>query len=296
ASAPTAEETVTLPQGETKDNLRVDGEKLVLEGHVTHDVLAINSDVTIKPGASVGGHLVAIGGHVDDQTHSGMSVIQLDPGLLADNGEPAGKNLQAAPLPPPPAPPQVQAPAPIPHPGHHRDGWAGPQFGLLFLGLLGGLVLWLIAPRAAEQASGTIVNEPARCLIVGGIAAGGLLFVALADGALMHSPLGLLWKPFGAVLAFALLLTLAFGWLCGMRYVGDLIARKLGRDGAGYFFSRMALGLIAFCLGNILLGAWLGVVGMLVETLFALMGLGALLVTGFGSDPQWLSAYLHKRR
>jgi hypothetical protein len=34
---------------------------------------------------------------------------------------------------------------------------------------------------------------------------------------------------------------------------------------------------------------------MLVEALVALMGLGALLVTGFGSDPQWLSARLHRR-
>src|SRR5215469_6498712 len=73
ALAPPAEETasggrtVTLAKDDTKDNLRVNGEKLILEGHVKNDVLAINSDVTIKPGAKVGGHLVVIGGHVDDQ-------------------------------------------------------------------------------------------------------------------------------------------------------------------------------------------------------------------------------------
>ncbi|HZT41387.1 MAG TPA: hypothetical protein VFA07_04330 [Chthonomonadaceae bacterium] len=288
-SAPPTEETVTLSKEETKDNLRVDGEKLILEGHVQHDVLAINSDVTIKPGASVGGHLVAIGGHVDDQAHSGINVIQLDPGILS------GSNVQAAPLPPPAAPPQVNTPAPAAKPGHHRGSWPGQQFAILLLGMLGGLVLWLIAPRATEQASGTIVQEPARCLVVGGIGAAGMLFAAVADGALMHSPLGLLWKPFGAVLAFALLVTLAFSWLCGMRFAGDLIARKFGQTSAGHAYGRMALGLLAFFVVNMVLGAWLGVVGMLVEALLALMGLGALFVTGFGSDPQWLSARLHRR-
>lgn len=283
------DKTVMVEAGKSVDNVRVDYGRLILEGHVKNDVLAINSEVLVKPGATVGGYLVAIGGSVDNQADPKLVrvVLQNRDVLNAESG------MLAVPVQPPSETVVVHATPSVPD---RASSWSGQQLALLLLGLLGGLVLLLAAPRATQQMTGALALEPARCLVVGGIGALGMLFVAFTDGALMHSPLGLLWKPFGAVVAIVLLLALAAGWLCGMRFAGDLVARKLGRADSGSLYGRMALGLGAFFLVNLVLGGisrTLGTAGLLLEALVSLMGLGALLITGFGSDPNWLSARLH---
>jgi hypothetical protein len=169
---------------------------------------------------------------------------------------------------------------------------------LFLIGLVGALVLLLIAPRATTQATDTLSFEPGRCLAVGALGAFGLLTVSLLNSIILKA-VGIFWSPVGTLIGIVSIVLLAFGWLCGMRFAGDLIARKFGRREEGSLFGRIALGLGVFCLAKLVLhsiGGWLGGGTLLLEAIFALMGFGALLVSGFGSNPDWLGARLRGER
>lgn len=285
SSAPTEEVTPAerVPEGavyvhpdETVESVTVHGKPLVIEGKVTHDVHAVDSDVTIRPGARIGGRLDVRGGKVD-----------IAPGLVLTPDMDAEAPVAAA------APATVAIPT-LPHKKHD---WFGGQVALLLLGALGGVIILMVAPRAAYQVANQVTQEPARCLVVGGLGSVGMLFVLLVNAGLLHSVVRYFWAPIGFVVALAPALLLVFGWLCSMRFAGDLVARRVAQiHTSGKLYTRMALGLISFFLLNVVLSSispWLGGVGLLIEFLVALMGLGAVLITGFGADPDWLSRRLH---
>lgn len=277
---------VVINAATTTDNLTVRDHPLVLEGHVRHDVLAINSDVTIRQGATVGGHLVAIGGTVHNAAGGAVKVVEQNRELVSSLGTafmmPATvrASLRTA-------------------PHEKQDDWFGGQFGLLVLGLLGGLIVMVGAPRATQRVSDGIAFSPARSLAVGVMTALGMLVVLAFNGHLMNIHvlgLGVLWSPFGTLIALVAAMVLGFGWLSGMRYAGDILARRLGRPvGGGTLFGRIALSLGLFFLANVILGAMsrtLGVASLALECAIAVMGLGAAVGTGFGKETDWLGTRL----
>jgi hypothetical protein len=273
---------VVINAATTTDNLTVRDHPLVLEGHIRHDVLAINSDVIIRHGATVGGHLVAIGGNVHNEAADGVKVIEQNSGLA--------KELTIALM-----PTTIRVVRPVVP--SKEDNWFGGQFGLLVLGLLGGLILMVGAPRATQRVSEGVALSPARSLAVGLLTALGMLVVLAFNERLMHiSLLGLLWSPFGTLIALVAAMLVGFGWLSGMRYAGDMMARRLGRPvGGGTLYGRIALSLGLFFLANVILGSMsrtLGVASLALECVIAVMGLGAAVVTGFGKETDWLGARL----
>jgi len=275
---------VIISAATTTDNLTVQNRPLVLEGHVRHDVLAVNSEVTIRRGATVGGHLVAIGGSVHSEAGEAVKVVVQD-------REVAASLMHEFMIP-------VRINTTLPAAAHEkRDDWLGGQFGLFVLGLLGGLILMVGAPRATQRVSEGIAFSPARSLAVGLLTALGMLVLLAFNGRLMHvSLLGLLWSPFGTLIALVAAMILGFGWLSGMRYAGDMIARRMGRAaGGGSLYGRIALSLGLFFLANVILGSMsrtLGVASLTLECVIAVMGLGAAVVTGFGKETDWLGARL----
>jgi hypothetical protein len=174
-----------------------------------------------------------------------------------------------------------------------RLSWRGAQWGLFLFGIVSTFVLTLIAPKATKQATDTAVFESGRSLIVGLIAGVIGLALLLANAAAVHSPIGLLYAPFGAVIALVPLAILVAGWLCGMRVVGDWLAQRMGKPVEGQLFSRITLGLFAFLLLKMLVGGtMLGNAALFFEAMIALLGTGALFITGFGSRPDWLGSRL----
>jgi len=270
---------VIINASTTTDSLAVRNRPLVIEGHVRHDVLTINSEVIIRHGATVGGHLVAIGGSVQNDAGSAVKVVEQDAALANDPSIAlAPANIKI-----------VQTTA-----AHKADNWFGGQFGLLVLGLLGGVILMILAPRQTQRVSEAIAFSPARSLAVGGLTTLGMLVVLAFNSALMHlGGVGLLWSPFGMVLALAAAMVLGFGWLSGMRYAGDLVARRFGRPSSGNLYGRIAFSLGLFFLANVILGSMsrtLGVASLALECVIAVMGLGAAVATGFGRETDWLGA------
>lgn len=272
---------VVVEANQTVKTMTLHNQTLVVKGHITGDVYLDNSDVIIKPGGKIDGKVVTAekASHPSEDTAPAVVAVQSDPSEDV--------------LPPPTRQVNVrQERHPFAH-GPKKGDWFGGQFALLTFGLIGGVILMVVAPRATHQITGSVAAEPARCLVVGGLGAVGMLVLSLANAALFHSPARLVWAPFGAVVALAPLAVLAVGWLCGLRFAGDLVARRFGQSQNGSLYGRMALGLIGFFAVNLLLGALgMGGVGLLTEFVFALMGLGAVLITGFGSDPDWLSLRL----
>ncbi len=174
-----------------------------------------------------------------------------------------------------------------------RGSWRGAQWGLFLLGIISTFILTLIAPRATKQATDTAVFEPGRSLIVGLIAGLGAIVVLLANAALVNSPFGLLYAPFGAVIALVPMAVVVAGWICGMRLIGDWAAQKAGKPQEGSLFARITLGLFLFLIIKVAVGgSMLGSATLFFEGVVALLGTGALLITGFGSRPDWLGARL----
>lgn len=277
------EKAVRIAPGQVEDSLVVRGCRLDLAGVVRGDVLAMDSDVTVAPGAHVGGHLVAIGSTVDNRAGGSVRVETED--------EPAAPDAVPWSILVPPSGQES-------HRGAPDDGsWAGRQFTLLLFGLLGALALSIGAPRAAQQSSSAVGAEPARCLVTGLIVAGTLLVAALVDTALLHTPLRVFWAPVGALIALVELAALCFGWLIGMHVVGDAVARRTGMSSTGTTFWRIALGLGAFFLVTAVLGAvGVGAIGLILEAGAAILGLGASVITGGGMEADWLGVRLRRER
>jgi hypothetical protein len=281
-----------LSANQVVDNLSVRDKTVVLAGEVRHDVLAVDCDVTIKPTAHVGGHLVTVGGTVHNEAGEAVKVLKLNPGVSSSLSTEMQTHVIMAPNPGDnsPTPIMTQPAAAI------KTNWVGAQIALLLFGLLGAMILLIAAPRAAQESAARVSLEPARCLVVGIVAMlAGLLVVAL-NAVIMNSALGTLYAPIGAVVALAPLVALGYGWLCGMRFTGDLVARKLGRQSKGTLFGRIALGLGLFALASILLGRNIGAVSLMLEFAVAVVGLGAVTITGGGTDPNWLDQRLSGHR
>lgn len=276
---------VVLRAGEMVDSLVVRGRPLDLAGEVKHDVVAFDSEVRIRPGARVGGRVIVVDGTIRDESGGTVratlyngAYLQAE-GVLRVDGVEQSKQSTA--------------------PSEHTDDWRGNQIALFVLGLAGVLVMYLLAPRATLLATEVVALEPGRALIMGVLGALGLLAAALLNALISRSPVGLVWSPVGVLVGVSLVVLLGAGWLCGMRLAGDLIARRLGWRSEGAVYSRIALGLLGFCLAKLLaysISPWLGGTVLLLEAAFALMGLGALILSGFGSNPDWLSARSHRER
>jgi len=287
-----------LPADRTVPALVVRDTKFVLAGHVSQDVLAINCQVTIARGASVGNYLTAIGGSVHDESAGRVRFIQQSDALLADL-----KKADAVPQPQitftsgslrypltSPQPDRTPTPAKV---DAKPDNWVGGQFNLFLVGLLSFMIAMIVGPRATERTGELLHRDPARCLVVGTLGmAIMLLTLGIACG-LMHTPLGILATPLGTGYGIVCLGVLLFGWVCGVRYSGQWMAHRLRRTGTIGLILQFALGISAFFVVNSILGSLnhgLGVMGLFVQLMLALMGLGAALLSGFGADPNWLTA------
>ena len=266
---------------------------LIFAGHVTNDVLTIHCHVIIKPGASVGNTLTAIGGDVIDENQGRVRYTQQSVDLLPDlNTELNVSSPAALPIVSPPShvSPRTAEKMPALKP---KDDWAGGQFALMLLGGLAGFLALVVAPRATERTGESLTQEPGRCLVVGVLGSGAMLLALWFSSGLMRSPFHFIWLPFAAGFAGLCLGALAFGWICGMRYIGQKLAHRIGRSSSVGIWIQIFLGLGAFFLSNVVLGKLnqgLGIVGLLLEFALALTGLGAALLTGFGADPNWLTA------
>ncbi len=303
---PQTGDTINVGANQTLSSLRITKTKLTLAGKITGDLDATDCVVIILPGGKIGGTLTLRGGSLQNQTVNATRVKALPAAAsVSDETEPV---TVTAPLSGSPASfgatvaPVVNTDLMLtgtnegvstsPRPQSRKD-WIGAQLALLVLGLLAGAVARIAAPRAANRAAATVGAQPGRCLLVGAASVVGLGVISLINAGVMATPIKPLWLPVGFAVASGVLVLLAFGWLCGMRAVGEVVAAKTGRDSSGDFLIRLAVGLSVFFLLNTALGItapWLGAIGLIAQLVVSVMGLGAAVITGLGRNENWLGA------
>lgn len=281
---PTAEKVVpdtspiVIESDKTVQAVQANGQSVVVRGKVEGDIHVVNGNVTVEPEGRVNGTIYIAGGNVENRSKQKVHIA-----VAGGNVEGMYTGLIAT-------VPRAEAQAKANSSEHWRSG----QFALLLLGMLGALILNLVAPRAAAQASNAVGLEPARSVVAGILAALALGLVTFINAGMIQSPLGFVWAPVGFVVVSATLVLIGYGWLCGMRFLGDAIARRLGQTQSGAFFWRTTLGLMTCFVLGLLPFSPLNIVVTLVQTALSVMGLGALCITGLGTQSNWLGTRMRR--
>ena len=197
----------------------------------------------------------------------------------------------------PPEPQRLNAPTPErPAEAEHRrpqpgpGDWISAQLFFIIWGLIATMIALVICPRASLMTVATIENEPMRCAAVGTV---GLLAIGLFN--VLNTVLfgAALWAPFGMLFFFLSMVIFVYSAILGIVFIGSGVARRFGWHGLG-FFGRAAAGFAALAILNCLPLASMASMGL--QCVAVLCGLGGLIVTGFGSDPQWLTRILSGNR
>jgi hypothetical protein len=170
----------------------------------------------------------------------------------------------------------------------YRD-WVSAQLFMIIAGLIVTLIVLVMAPQASTTVLAAVDAEPLRCMIVGGAGMFALSIINYINGQLFQT---IIWIPFGLAIAVLAGITFIYAGLIGTVYFGGPVARKLGWRVPGFFW-RSALGLCGLAILNCIPFVNLG--SLLIEAFLFPVGLGALIITGFGRDPGWLTKRMHKR-
>ncbi len=261
---------VTLEAGsEVRGSALAFGGRMHIAGRVERDAIAFGGDVELAQTARVDGDILALGGGVRDAgARIGGQVIGGPRGGLSMPffghvpGWPIARGRAWA------------ADWPL--------GWdlmvgfllsaARLLLGILALVTVGGLVV-LLVPGLVQTASEALTRYPAESVGVGlltGVAA------ALALPLLVITCIGI---PVAAVALAALAIAALFGWIVAALALGERLLVAL-RQAEGQPLAAVALGLLLLAL----LAAMPGL-GVLVTLLVGAWGLGATLLTRFGSQP-----------
>ncbi len=171
----------------------------------------------------------------------------------------------------------------------HHD-WLMALLFLVLAGCVASLLALVVAPRASMMAVAAIESEPARCLIVGFLGMLGLTLIGAVNEELNRT---IVWAPVGVLVELASGLLSLYSLLLGIVFMGGRVARRLGGRAPG-FFARAALGFLF--LGLVALVPVVNAFVAFVALGAFLLGLGGLIVTGFGQDPGWLTRFLSRNR
>jgi hypothetical protein len=275
-----------MTEGEDQSLVRIVGGVVDVEviaiGRVTGNVVSLDGDIVLHPGAVVGGDALAIGGRIRDRG-----------GLIQGERRSLGQAATGE-----PAPPGVLRAA--------LTRGAGLAGVLLTLGLLGfGLVLF--ARPNLETVSDTVIHNLLRSFLAGLLAQILALptFGMLITG-LVLSVVGILLVPF-VVVVFVLLLVAAIvgGFLAVAHAIGEThIRRRMAAGimvGSANSYRYLFIGLASIALvwlGWILFG-WVPVAGTLIFAaaflatwLLGTVGFGAALLSRAGIKPTFAGRYV----
>jgi hypothetical protein len=271
--------TYTLAAGEELDgSLYVIGGSATLENgsHVTGDVMLAGG--TLQSNGRIDGDVLAVGGLVDlgefavvggDVASLGAQIIKAD-GARIEGTE---RNLAGGPI-------QFKLPGGVTPP--RIDVLVNPVWNVLsffftaFLWAVLAIMVVLFLPRQVERTSQAVVTQP---LISGGL---GLLTLVVVPPLLVLIAITLIGIPISLVGAFLLVIAWAFGMIAVGAEVGKRLAQVLKQEWA----FAVAAGLGTFTLVVVVNGfeSLIPCIGWLARLLVAMVGIGAVLLTRFGTQ------------
>jgi cytoskeletal protein CcmA (bactofilin family) len=269
-------------EGEVRGDVAVFGGPVTISGKVTGDVVVTGGPLDLKDGARIDGDAVTIGGPLN----RGANVT------IGGSTSSLGGPSFSLPFVPRRSLPRVSV---------HRHTWVDQMaeslaaivawaLSLLMLALLGGLVT-LIAPRAANTVANKIEEEPMRVAIFGVV---GWLLLLPVLFVLFILCITWILIPF-VLLAFVVLLLVGCVGAC--LYGGRRLAYLLNwRISSLALLTAIGLGALHVA-GLVSLLPYGGVLFGLLAIAVMVMGLGAALMTRFGTDPTgtWLGRRFNGR-
>ena len=244
--------------------------ELLIDGHVTGDVVAFSGLVTLGPTAFVEGDVIAFGGldqHPD--AYVGGRITRTEEGEGAENAlsrlldqAPGGAWLQDA------ARPAVRGPQ-----------WLASRLGLLLVALLAAWAIVTVLPQNVAHVTDIMTQSTLLSLGTGLLT---LVVVALLGTFMSVICIGL---PVALALGLGLLVAIVLGWVSTGSLLGEHLCRLLGID----ISSKPARAVIGSALITLLsLTPW---VGWLLALGIQSWSVGAVLLTRYGTRPdsQWAS-------
>ncbi|HZQ04977.1 MAG TPA: hypothetical protein VFD70_00240 [Anaerolineae bacterium] len=251
---------VTVQQNATvQRNVTAFGGNVSNQGTINGSIVAFGGNVTIESSGVVNGNITAFGGNVLTQ-----------PGSTVKGN--IGKNLPPIPLPIPPvapvAPPQPANAISATYP--FEFDWLGSLITALAFAALGALVV-IIAPEQTRRVSSAIQTRP-----WGSAGVGCLTLIVLPILALL-----LVITVVGLPVAFVLSIVGIIAWIFGGIAVGYLAGEKILHA----FRARDILPAVAVVVGVLVLMVvgQIPIVGWLISCLVGLLGIGAVVLTRFGT-------------
>ncbi len=238
------------------------GAPLIVAGEVGRDIASFGGAVTLDSTAVVGGNIAAFGGRVEKR--EGATVR----GQITRNDRPSGATFRFAP---------IWFGAPV---GSNGGDFAELALWGLFRGVMGALAL-------AALGALTVVFFPNQTQLVGDVAEKSAL-VSFGAGCvtLLAAPTLILLLvilictiPVAAVLAFVFALAGVFGWIAIGRVVGERILQAIKAK------ETLRVPMVAVILGVFVLAlvSVAPIVGWLVGFVAGVLGIGAVVLTRFGT-------------
>jgi len=250
-----------LNSGSTVDgDVAMLGGNLKADGKITGDVIALGGVVQMSKSTTVGGDVNVLGGNIQGEGQATITGdINSDASATLPVIVPGGFHLRA---------PNI-------------DLSFNPVWD--FLWLLFQSFLWaalavlvaLFAPKPTRRVGEAVTGQP---LISGGL---GLLTAVVAPLVLIVVSLTIIGIPVALLTALALIVTWAFGMIA----IGTEVGERLAKTGKADWALPVSAALGTFLLTLIVngVGKVVPCVGWLLPFLVGLVGLGAVLLTRFGS-------------
>jgi cytoskeletal protein CcmA (bactofilin family) len=265
--------SATLEEGSIiNGNVVLFGGNLAAKGDVSGDVAVTGGTVTIGSKAHIYGNLTTVGATLERAEGS-----QID-GQITNTATSWVGNGNNGSNPVTPSAPAVPA-VPNIHVNFDPFGAMFNAFGqALGLAVLAMLVMLFLAPHA-DHVAHAVMAQP---LTAGGL---GLLTLIVAPITLVLLAVTIILIPVVAIAGVALFVAAVFGWIAIGYEIGQRFTRAIHQNWHPAFSA--ALGVFALTLvANALTGIpVLNCVGWLAPFLLGLAGLGAVIMTRFGTQP-----------
>jgi hypothetical protein len=278
--------TFTLKSGETQEgSLFVLGGNVQLDqgSHVQGDIVLLGG--SINANGEVDGSVTAVGGSIN---LAATAVVQGDVNDIGGsiNRDPEARvkgqinSSSGGPFPPIVIPGQIRVP---------NVNWT-PDYGWSLVGLFGKMLWWLgrsfiwailalllvlFLPEHVERAAAAVVEQP---VIAGGL---GLMTIVVAPLLLVVIMITIIGIPFSLLGIFLLVVAWAFGVITVGLEIGKRLARALKQEWAPAV--EAGLGTLVLTLVANGIGGLIPCVGWMVPALVGMLGLGAVLLTRFGT-------------
>ncbi len=269
-----------------KGDLAVFGGNINIDGAVEGDIAAIGGNVNLGESAVVEGDIALLGGQAtvaDGAVVEGSIVKPFDGGFQHDFR-----------FPEPPAPPSP--PVPPQTPWAEPWGWTNRIVNMFqdlawTLTLLVGLaaISWLVAtfmPNQMQQVGDTVAESGPVSFGVGLLT----VILSVAVGIPLLITICLAFIP---ILVYILIgIATLFGWIVIGQMIGERLLAATGRPYPNFIFATVAGVLVLTIITKMPIIGWIPClgfifwfIGFLIGTVVGLTGLGAVILTRFGTRP-----------